>query len=182
MTLSTSELQTWMNAREDEHLEFKTAKTKYDFENLVRYCVALANEGGGKMILGVTDKLPRKVVGSRAFPNLERTKADLIERLRLRVEVEKIQHPDGRVLVFQIPARPIGVPLHYKGAYWMRGGESLVPMTPDLLQRIFAEASPDYSSEICEPAKLDDLDPTAVDVLRRLWQRKSPDQDISTAP
>ena len=182
MTLSTSELQTWMNAREDEHLEFKTAKTKYDFENLVRYCVALANEGGGKMILGVTDKLPRRVVGSRAFPNLEKVKADLIERLGLRVDVGEIQHPDGRVLVFQIPARPIGVPIQYKGAYWMRGGESLIPMTPDLLQRIFAEASPDYSSEICEPAKLDDLDPTAVDVLRRLWQRKSPDQDISTRP
>ena len=27
-----------------------------------------------------------------------------------------------------------------------------------------------------------DLDPTAVEVLRRLWQRKSPDQDIATRP
>ena len=53
-------------------------------------------------------------------------------------------------------------------------------MTPDLLQRIFAEASPDFSAEICTPARLDDLDPGAVDVLRRLWQRKSPDQDIAT--
>ena len=52
-------------------------------------------------------------------------------------------------------------------------------MTPDQLQRIFAEASPDFSSEICTPARLDDLDPTAVDILRQLWQRKSPDQDIS---
>ena len=70
----------------------------------------------------------------------------------------------------------------YEGAYWMRGGEALVPMTPDQLQRIFAEASPDFSSEICTSAQLDDLDPIAVDVLRQLWQRKSPDQDISTRP
>ncbi|MDE2743308.1 MAG: putative DNA binding domain-containing protein [Gemmatimonadota bacterium] len=182
MTVSINELQTWMDAREDEHLEFKEAKTNFNFETLVKYCVALANEGGGRMILGVTDKLPRAVVGSRAFPNLERTKAGLIERLQLRVDVEEIQHPNGRVLVFQIPTRPIGVPIQHKGAYWMRGGEDLIPMTPDQLQRIFAEASPDFSSEICTPARLDDLDLTAVDVLRQLWQRKSPDQDIAARP
>ena len=182
MTVSIDELQTWMNAREDEHLEFKEAKTNFNFETLVKYCVALANEGGGRMILGVTDKLPRAVVGSRAFPNLERTKAGLIERLQLRVDVAEIQHPNGRVLVFQIPTRPIGVPIQHKGAYWMRGGEDLIPMTPDQLQRIFAEASPDFSSEICTPARLDDLDLTAVDVLRQLWQRKSPDQDIASRP
>ena len=134
------------------------------------------------MILGVTDKRPRTVVGSRAFSDLERRKAGLIERLRLRVDVEEIYHPDGRVLVFQIPRRPIGVPMEYKGAYWMRGGESLIPMTSDQLQCIFAEATPDFSSEICTSAKLDDLDPISVEVLRQLWQRKSPDQDISTRP
>ena len=182
MTVSINELQTWMNAKEDEHLEFKEAKTKFDFETLVKYCVALANEGGGRMILGVTDKLPRTVVGSQAYRNPEKTKADLIERLRLRVDAEEIQHPNGRVLVFQVPTRPIGMPIQYKGAYWMRGGESLMPMTPDQLRLIFAEASPDFSSEICTPARLDDLDPNAVDVLRQLWQRKSPDQDIAARP
>ena len=182
MTVSTHELQTWMNAREDERLEFKEAKTRFDFEKLVNYCVALANEGGGKIILGVTDKPPRTVVGSQAFPDLERTKAGLIERLRLRLDVEELRHPDGRVLVFQVPPRPIGMPLEYQGAYWMRGGESLIPMTPDQLQRIFAETGPDFSAEICTPARLDDLDPAAVEVLRQLWQRKLPDQDISTRP
>ena len=50
----------------------------------MKYCVALANEGGGKVILGVTDKRPRAVVGSQAFPDLERTKAGLIKgRARL---------------------------------------------------------------------------------------------------
>ena len=182
MTVSIDILQTWMNDREDEHLEFKEAKKNFHFEELVNYCVALANEGGGRMILGVTDKLPRKVVGSQAFSNLERTKAGLIDRVRLRIDVEEIQHPDGRVLVFQIPSRPIGMPMQYKGAYWMRGGEDLIPMTPDLLQRIFAESGPDFSAEICTSAQLDDLDPNAVEALRQLWQRKSPDQDISTRP
>ena len=182
MTVSIDILQTWMNSKEDEHLEFKEAKKNFHFETLVKYCVALANEGGGRMILGVTDKLPRKVVGSQAFSNLERTKAGLIDRVRLRIDVEEIQHPNGRVLVFQVPSRPIGMPMQYKGAYWMRGGEALIPMTPDLLQRIFAESGPDFSAEICTSAQLDDLDPNAVEVLRQLWQRKLLDQDISTRP
>ena len=182
MTVSIDILQTWMNSKEDEHLEFKEAKKNFHFETLVKYCVALANEGGGRMILGVTDKQPRKVVGTQIFPDLEKTKAGLIERLRLRMDVEEIQHPNGRVLVFQVPSRPIGMPMQYKGAYWMRGGEALIPMTPDLLQRIFAESGPDFSAEICTSAQLDDLDPNAVEVLRQLWQRKSSDQDISTRP
>lgn len=169
MMTSLDQLQAWMVAKEDEHLEFKQAKNNFHFETLVKYCVALANEGGGKMILGVTDKVPRIVVGSQVFQDLERTKAGLIERLRLRVDVEELRHPDGRVLVFQVPSRAIGMPIQYEGAYWMRGGENLIPMTPDVLQRIFAEAGPDFSAEICARARLDDLDPTAVDVLRRLW-------------
>ena len=182
MSVSIDELHAWMNAREDERLEFKEAKMQFHFEKLLKYCVALANEGDGKMILGVTDRRPRTVVGSRAFPDLERTKAGLIERLRLRLDVEELQHPDGRVLVFQVPSRPIGMPLEYQGAYWMRGGESLIPMTQDRLRRIFDETGPDFSAEICAAARLDDLNPAAVEVLRQLWQRKLPDQDLSIRP
>ena len=75
MTVSIDILQTWMNSKEDEHLEFKEAKKNFHFETLVKYCVALANEGGGRMILGVTDILPREVVGTQIFPDLEKTKS-----------------------------------------------------------------------------------------------------------
>ena len=61
-----------MQGKEDEHLEFKEATNHFHFGTLVKYCAALANEGGGRIVLGVTDKRPRKVVGSRAFKNLER--------------------------------------------------------------------------------------------------------------
>jgi ATP-dependent DNA helicase RecG len=92
MSLSLEQLQDLMNGREDEHLEFKAATANFHFETLVKYCAALANEGGGKFILGVTDKMPRRVVGSRAFENLERTKAGLIERLRLRIDAIEVLH------------------------------------------------------------------------------------------
>ncbi|MBF0565894.1 MAG: hypothetical protein HQK89_11680 [Nitrospirae bacterium] len=36
----------------------------------------------------------------------------------------------------------------------MRAGESLVPMLPDMLKRIFDEAGPDFTAEICRGASL----------------------------
>ena len=59
---------------ESEHLEFKEAKSDYDFDKLADYSCALGNEGGGSIILGVTDKMPRRIVGTTAFSNLDRTK------------------------------------------------------------------------------------------------------------
>jgi len=166
-------LEQWMCAEEDEHLEFKEAKSRFDFEMLVKYCFAFANEGGGHIILGVSDQRPRHVVGSQAFADLQRTKNGLIERLRLRVDASELEHPEGRVIVFAVPSRPIAVPLQYKGAYWMRGGESLVPMTPDQLKRIFDEAQPDFSAQVCGAATLDDLDPKAIQEFRRRWATKA---------
>ena len=123
MTLAGQEFDGWLQGKENEHLEFKEAKSRYDFEELVKYCAALANEGGGKVILGVTDKKPRRVVGTQAFHNIERTKSGLIERLRLRLDVEELEREGRRVLVFHVPPRPVGVPIPVKGAYWMRAGE-----------------------------------------------------------
>lgn len=68
MTVTLAQLEKWLRApSEDEHLEFKEAKNDYDFEKLVGYCVALANEGGGHMVLGVSDKLDDAEATSRRY-------------------------------------------------------------------------------------------------------------------
>ena len=173
MTVSAEQFQHWLKSREDEHLEFKEAKESYSYDKLAKYCAALANEEGGVIILGISSQIPRKVVGSRAFRNLTKTKAHLTEELHLRIEAEELPHPDGRVVVFHVPSRPIGIPIAYKGTYWMRRGEELVPMTEDMLRRIFAETTPDYSATLCSDATLEDLDPDAIEWFRRAWRRKS---------
>lgn len=132
---------------EDEHLEFKVAENRYDFEELVDYCVALANEGGGRIILGVNDKLPRRVIGTKAFDVPERTVAGIYDRLQLKVTFDEVAHPAGRVLVFHVPSRPQGQPVHYRGRYLMRAGEELVSMSPDQLRRIMSEGLPDWLSQ-----------------------------------
>ena len=135
---------------EGEHVEFKEAKSNFHFEKLVDYCVALANEGSGRIILGVTDKPPREVVGTQAFEVPERTVAGIYERLHIKIVWEEITHPNGRVLIFEVPSRPIGHPLQHEGRYWMRAGEELVPMTADQLKRIVAEGQPDF---VDQPAR-----------------------------
>ncbi|WP_242032855.1 ATP-binding protein [Oscillatoria sp. FACHB-1406] len=151
ITLNT--LQDWLNAPvENEKLEFKEAKNQFDTVKLMKYCVAIANEGGGYLIFGITDKRPRQVVGSHAFStpeSLNKIKAQIVKKLHLRVDTTELQHSDGRVLIFEIPSRPTGQPIALDGAYLMRAGEELVAMTSDMLKRIFAEDRHDW---FCEPA------------------------------
>jgi ATP-dependent DNA helicase RecG len=149
-------LEKWLNVpAETEQLEFKEAKEQFDTTKLLKYCVALANEGGGCIVLGVTNKPPRQVVGTVAWStaeDLNKIKAYIVEKLRFRVDATELQHSDGRVLVFEVPTRPVGQPLAFDGAYLMRAGEDLVPMTPDVLKRIFAEDQQDW---FCQPARCD---------------------------
>lgn len=130
--------------RETEHLEFKEAKAQFDSTKLLRYCAALANEGGGKLVLGVTDKPPRQVVGTAAFLNPGQLVSDVLGRLHFRVSPIEVTHPNGRVLVIEVPSRPPGTPIQLDGTYWMRAGEELVAMTADQLKRIFDEGKPGF--------------------------------------
>jgi ATP-dependent DNA helicase RecG len=132
---------------ETQRLEFKEAKTQFDNRKLYEYCVALANEGGGHLLLGIADKPPRPVVGTRAFRDPVAMAEKLFQALGFRVDVDEVMHPDGRVLVFHIPSRPRGTAYHLDGAYLMRAGGALVPMSEDQLRRIFAEGGPDWLEE-----------------------------------
>jgi ATP-dependent DNA helicase RecG len=168
-----AQITQWMLAQEGEHFEFKEAKNRFQFEDLAKYCCALANEGGGKVILGVSDRRPRKIVGTGAFQQPEDTRRSLMERIPLRIQVLEIAHPDGRVLVFDVPSRPLGVPIKYDRIYWSREADSLVPIGEDKLRAIFSEAGHDYSADVCPGASLEDLDATAIEDFRRRWIDKS---------
>jgi len=163
MNITLDQIELWLAVNsETQNLEFKAAKTQYDNEKLYKYCVAIANEGGGFLVMGVTDKKPRKVVGSAAFKNPIEMTSKLFKAIGFRVDIEEIQHPSGRVVVFIIPARPNGTAYHYKGAYLMRSGEELIPMSEDHLRKIFAEGQPNWLEEIA----LNDV--SAQDIIQLL--------------
>ena len=172
MTTSTDQFRLWLEAPEGVHLEFKEARHRYDFEKLLQYCVALANEGGGHVLLGVSDQRPRKVVGTQAFSEPGRTEAGLRQRLGHRVPVEELQYDNRRVLIVHVPTRLPGTAWHLDGRYLKRAGDELAPLGDAELNSMFDEAGPDFSAQPCA-ARLSDLSPTALADFRSRWARKA---------
>lgn len=150
MQQTTSEqIDVWCSLpSEHQQLEFKEAKTQFNNEKLYKYCVAIANEGGGHLLLGISDKKPRKVVGTKAFNDTVEMSSKLFTAIGFRVDIEEVSHRDGRVLVFHIPSRVPGTAFAYGGVYWMRIGEELRPMSEDRLRQIFSEGQPNWLESV----------------------------------
>jgi len=177
---SAEHVDEWIGGTEGEHFEFKEAKQRYSEDDLAKYLCALANEGGGRVLLGVTNKRPRHIVGTQAFPQREDVRRALAEKLHLRIEVAEVDHPGGRVLVFSAPPRPVGAPIKVDGVYWSRDGDSLVPMSELRLRAAFDESGHDWSADVCPGSTMADLDSTAIEEFRRRWIDKSGNRALAT--
>lgn len=148
MPTTAEQIDQWRQVQsETQILEFKEAKTQFDNSKLYKYCVAIANEGGGHLLLGIGDKPPRPIVGTQAFRDPVGMSEKILEAVGFRVDIEEVIHPDGRVLVFHKPSRPRASAHALDGAYWMRSGEQLVPMSLDRLRAILDEGKPDWLEE-----------------------------------
>lgn len=178
--MKTPDIEDLLKAKEGENVEFKEAQNRYSFEDLAKHCCALANEGGGHLVLGVTNKRPRRVVGTAAFEQPENTRRGLVDHLHLRIDFVEILHVSGRVLVFSVPPRPVGMPVKCDGIYWSREADSLVPMAEDKLRGIFAESGHDFSADVCREAAWSDLDPNAIEDFRKRWIAKSRSANLAT--
>ena len=162
-----------LNAKEGENIEFKEAKNHFDFEKLVKYACAISNQGGGKIVLGVSDKRPRQVVGSSAFGQPEHTRKSLMDRLHIKVDFEELYDNGLRVLIFIIAARPVGLPIQADGISYWREGDTLCTMPADVLHSIYEESGHDFSADVCPHLTIDDLDIAAIDQFREKWAKKA---------
>lgn len=173
---------------ETEVFEFKEAKNSYDFNKLGKYFSALSNEANLKgrpyawLIFGIKDK-GRTVVGSRFRPNqkdLDSLKGELANKTTNRItfiEIHELHLPEGRVLMFQIPAAPKGIPIAFEGHYYGRDGEELSPLNLEEIERIRAQAiTEDWSAAIVEDAAIDDLDSAAIAKARENYKNKFSEQ------
>lgn len=178
--MDITELEKLMEGTEGENLEFKAARTHQGLDELTEYSVALANEGGGKIILGVTDKRPRQICGTTVFPQPEQTRNQLIQRLHLDISFDVVNHDKGRVLVIHVPSRPIGIPIQFRGKFLVRQGESLVGMSGERLREIYDEVGRDFSAEICPGLTLSELSDQAIQDFRQRWIKKTNNQTLQT--
>ena len=135
---------------ETECVEFKEAKNDYDFEKLGKYFSALSNEASlkqrecGWLLFGVIDN--RSVCGSgyRKDPaKLDRLKQEIANHTNNLTfdEIYSVDHPNGRVIMFKIPPALQRVPTAWKGHWYGRNGESLVPLSQGKLQTIMSGSS-----------------------------------------
>lgn len=169
-----------LEAKEGEHVQFKEAKNRFDFGEAARCCCALANDGGGKLVFGISDKRPRSVVGSRAFEQPERTRMGLVDKLKINVDFQLFTYEEKRVLVFDVKSRPIGLPILYEGVAWIYDGDTLKEMPEEKRRKIYEEIGTDFSGKICDGATIKDLDEAAIEAFRAKWIEKSGNKKLAT--
>lgn len=169
-----------LEVKEGEHVQFKEAKNRFSFVEAAKCCCALANDGGGSLVFGITDKRPRSVIGSAAFDQPERTRMGLIEKLRINVDFRLFDYNGKRILVFDVKSRPIGLPVQYEGVAWIYEGDMLMPMPEDMRRSIYEETGNDFSERICAGATLDDLDEATIENFRTKWIEKSGKKKLAT--
>jgi ATP-dependent DNA helicase RecG len=170
---------------ENEVVEFKEAKKQYDFDKIGKYFSALCNEANLKgersawLIFGIKDS-DKSIVGSQ-FRNkradMDSLKAEIANHTTGRltfIEIYEVNTPDGRVVLFEIPTAPKGIPISWKGHYYGRDGEELNALNLEEVERIREQArSEDWSAVIIEAATVDDLSPEAILKARESFKRKN---------
>jgi ATP-dependent DNA helicase RecG len=172
---------------ETEWLENKEAKNDFDFDKFGQYFSGLSNEANlkgqdwGWVIFGVTDKIPRKIVGTfyRLDPvRLNSLKHEIAKQTNGLTfqEIYELLLPEGRVLMFQIPPALPGIPTSWKGHYFGRDGESLSYLSMQEIETIRHQIEAlDWSAQICHEAAVKDLDENALQIARAKFQNKFTD-------
>ena len=88
-------------------------------------------------------------------------------------DIHELQHTDGRVLLFEIPAAPRGIPIAWKGHYHARAGESLGSLGLDKQDEIRQQTlAQDWSAQLVSAASIADLDKVALDKARHAFAQK----------
>ncbi|MFA5814452.1 MAG: RNA-binding domain-containing protein [Bacteroidales bacterium] len=172
---------------ENEVVEFKEAKEGYDFAKLGKYFSALCNEANlmcklhAWLVFGIENKHHR-IVGSQfraKRKDLDHLKGEIADKTTNRItfiEIYELNLAEGRVVMFQIPAAPKGIPIAFEGHYYGRDGEELVPLNLEEIERIRAQATTeDWSAGIIPDASLEDLDENAIALARANYKNKFPD-------
>jgi ATP-dependent DNA helicase RecG len=172
---------------ENEIVEFKEANTGFDFTKLGKYFSALSNEANlnkatcAWLVFGIESKR-HKIVGTKyreSRVDLDSLKKEIADKTANRITFQEIYElilPEGRVLLFQIPPAPKGLPVSFEGHFYGRDGESLVALNLEELERIRSQhIQDDWSADILPEASLADLEPQAVAYAKEKFLVKFPE-------
>jgi ATP-dependent DNA helicase RecG len=180
-------MKTRQNHHEDEVVEFKKAENNFDFDDLGKYFSALSNEANLRdkdfawLVFGVENKT-REAIGTtykNSMTSLQKLKHDLAQHTTDRNtfrDIFELKVDGKRVLMFQVPAAPRGIPMGWQGHFYARQGESLVALDMSKYEEIRRQtAVEDWSKKIVDGATMDDLDPEAIKKAREKFAKKHPE-------
>lgn len=112
-----------------------------DFPELASDCVCFANGAGGHLLIGIED-------GESAPAPSQRIEPALVDRIRkrvgeltvnVRVEPELCQHPNGGQYISLHVPRALGVASTSDGRYFLRVGDTCLPVVGDDVLRLATE-------------------------------------------
>lgn len=176
---------------ETEVTEFKEAKNSFSFDELGQYFSALSNEANlhnkncAWLIFGIEDK-KHIIVGTnyrKSAKDLNNLKEEIARQTSEHLSFIEIyeckrKDPAGknqRILLFQIPPAPKGIPIAFKRMYYGRDGESLVGLSIEKIERIRSQSkSEDWSAKLITEASIKDLDSDAIQFARHVYIQKNP--------
>lgn len=181
----------------EDKVEYKEAKNTYSFEGgkttdyrkrrkcVIGYIVALANEGGGKLIFGVKETSQKNIVVGTNFRKGEEggLEQEIYNKLKIRVKVESLFNDQGkRVLVFNIPSRPVGKVFTFEDIPLMRVGDRLERMSDKVYFDALQEQEPDFSALPCNGLTMGELSQLALDKMKKAYSRKQKNENFLTLP
>ena len=179
-TLRATLVEQW----ESEAVEFKRAGDGFSTHDIGKYFSALSNEANLRslerawLVFGVHDKT-RTVVGTDY-----RVERDRLHKLKMQIaegaepsvtlrEIHEVNLPLGRVLLFEIPAAPLGMPVAWQGHYYARAGESLTSLGLDKQDAIRRQVgAADWSAQVVVGASSAHIDPEALAMAREVFAKK----------
>lgn len=170
----------------EDHVEFKKAENNFSYNGegktqpkerrkcILGYVVALCNENGGRLVFGMHDAYPHEVVGTNYSTNaIGQLESRIYNDIGIRPYIYELYDNDGkRVLVIEVPSRPIGKMFKFEDVALMRVGEELRPMDDKTYISIIQEQEPDFSEQICQTVSFEDLDPVAIATLKEKYAIK----------
>lgn len=173
--------------KENEVVEFKEATNDFHFAKLGEYFSALSNEANLKgvdeawLVFGIEDNEHKivgtnyRIKGKRDLSSLKKEIADATTNRTTFIAIYTLNLPEGRVIMFQIPPAPKGIPVAFRDHYYGRDGESLGGLSLEKLERIRAQnQKEDWSARVIPEATINDLDKEAISLARENYRNKFP--------
>lgn len=169
---------------ENEVVEFKQAANDFPTSDIGKYFSALANEANlrgtnsGWLVFGVDNKT-RQVIGSdyrTNAENLKSTKYQMSQGTTPSItfrEIHELTHQNGRVIFFDIPPAPQGMPVAWQGHYYGRAGESLTSLGLAKQDEIRQQnKTMDWTAHIVPGATINHLDDQALEKAKAVYAEK----------